>query len=98
MPKKPEEHCVSESRQHSWAVVNLWLCNRLFWGYELTCHRTTHRAGLSLSHTQEHQGSLAGHEGRWLLNCQNPVSVLGKICQTSNFSVNCLGLMLCYFP
>lgn len=39
-----------------------------------------------------------GCSARWLLNCQNPLSVLGKICQNQNVSVNHLGLMLCYFP
>jgi len=24
--REPEEHCASKSHQHSWSVVNLWVC------------------------------------------------------------------------
>lgn len=89
---------VFENCQHSWAAMNLWLCDKLVLGLWVTCDWTSHRVGLSLSHTQGNQGSLADLKGWWLLNCQNPVSVLGKICQNQNVSVNHLGLKLFYIP
>lgn len=58
MPKGPEENCASKSHQHSWAVMNLWLCNRLFWGYELLVTGQPTEQG-RLSHTQGNWGSLA---------------------------------------
>lgn len=52
-----------------------------------------HSGDVSQPHTWK-----PGCSARWLLNCQNALSVLGKICQNQNVSVNHLGLLLCYFP
>lgn len=93
MLKRAPGVLASKSHQHSWAVVNLWFCDKFFWDYELSLDNPQSR---TVSHARK-LALFCRLLRRWLLNCRNSVSVLGKICQNQSVSVNCLDLILCYF-